>query len=64
MKRAKDRMYGLRQSLQAREEAGNVLARHGSRKSGLPPTGQGRPAKPKKATSTPVAPSPQGDLFA
>jgi deoxyribodipyrimidine photo-lyase len=64
MKAAKDRMYGLRQSLQAREEAGDVLARHGSRKSGLPPTGQGRPARPKKATSAPAAPSPQGDLFA
>ena len=64
MKAAKDRMYGLRQSLQAREEAGDILARHGSRKSGLPPSGQGRPARPKKATSASAAPSPQGDLFA
>jgi len=63
MKAAKDRMYGLRQTHAAREEAGDVQARHGSRKSGLPQTGQRRKAasKPRaKATNTPSA---QGDLF-
>ncbi len=57
MQAAKDRMYGLRQSTEARQEAGLVQERHGSRKSGLPPTGQRRKAAPP-------APSPQGDLFA
>ena len=38
MKAAKDRMYALRGSQAARAEAGAVQARHGSRKSGLPPT--------------------------
>ena len=72
MKAAKDRMYGLRKTEVAREEAANVQARHGSRKSGLPQTGQRR----KPASSQPVTrqtkreeddhstQSPQGDLFA
>lgn len=65
MKAAKDRMYGLRQTEQARAEAGDVQARHGSRKSGLPPTGQRRAASRKaSAPPSPSAPSPQGDLFA
>lgn len=57
MKAAKDRMYGLRKTREARDEAADVQAKHGSRKSGLPPSGQRR-----KATTS--APSPQGDLFA
>jgi deoxyribodipyrimidine photo-lyase len=64
MKVAKDRMYGLRQSLVAREEAGTVQARHGSRKSGLPPSGQQRKTSVKKTAHQPSPPSPQGDLFA
>ncbi len=68
MKAAKDRMYGLRQSSQSREEAGAVLARHGSRKSGLPPSGQRRKTgslqAAKRAAKEPSTPSPQGDLFA
>ena len=72
MKAAKDRMYGLRKTEEARQQAGSVQARHGSRKSGLPPSGQRR-----KTTSAPTSsrtakrevdkvktPSPQGDLFA
>ena len=67
MKAAKDRMYGLRKTAQAREEASAVQARHGSRKSGLPPSGQRRGANPKAAadrtSKTPSAPQAQGDLF-
>ena len=61
MKAAKDRMYGLRKTPQAKMEAADVQDRHGSRKSGLPASGQRRNAK---ASSTPAVPSPQGDLFA
>ena len=59
MKAAKDRMYGLRQTEAARAEAGAVQQRHGSRKSGLPPSGQRR-----AAPQEPTVPSTQGDLFA
>lgn len=65
MKVAKDRMYGLRKTAEARQEAANVQAKHGSRKSGLPQTGQRR-----KAPSLQVAAdgharlAQQGDLFA
>jgi deoxyribodipyrimidine photo-lyase len=72
MKAAKDRMYGLRKTEVAREEAANVQAKHGSRKSGLPQTGQRRkPASSQPATRQTKrdeddlsTPSPQGDLFA
>jgi deoxyribodipyrimidine photo-lyase len=68
MKTAKDRMYGLRQTHAAREEAGAVQARHGSRKSGLPASGQrGKPASAKtgkRRAAEPATPSNQGDLFA
>jgi len=63
MKTAKDRMYGLRKTPEAREEAGDVQARHGSRKSGLPPSGQRTKAAARGAKG-PATPSPQGDLFA
>ena len=63
MKAAKDRMYGLRESPQAREEASAVQARHGSRKSGLPPSGQRRATPSKRAIKEPVDQSSQGDLF-
>ena len=62
MKAAKDRLYGLRHTEQARQEAGEVQARHGSRKSGLPPPKQRR-SRARTAPATPT-PSPQGDLFA
>ena len=55
---AKDRMYGLRQTQEARQEADVVQARHGSRKSGLLASGQRRKIK------APATVSPQGDLFA
>ena len=58
MKAAKDRMYGLRKTQEAREEAGAVHERHGSRKSGLPSS-----EKARKVASAPT-PSPHGDLFA
>jgi deoxyribodipyrimidine photo-lyase len=61
LKLAKDRLYGLRQTSAARTEASGVHARHGSRKSGLPATGQGR--KAKRIAKTPTEPSPQADLF-
>ena len=64
MKAAKDKMYGLRKSEEAREEAGAVQARHGSRKSGLPPSGQRRGSQSKRIVKEPVEPSTQGDLFA
>jgi deoxyribodipyrimidine photo-lyase len=58
MKAAKDRMYGLRQTEQSREEAEQVQAKHGSRKSGLPnTTGQ------KRRNAVPNVASPQIDLF-
>jgi hypothetical protein len=63
MKAAKDRIYGLRQSQAARDEDGAVQARHGSRKSGLPPSGSRRSVGTRRA-ATAAAPSPQGDLFA
>jgi deoxyribodipyrimidine photo-lyase len=61
MKAAKDRMYGLRGTAVAHQEAGQVLARHGSRKSGLPPTPQHRSGPRRKKEAT--VPSSQGDLF-
>ena len=67
LKAAKDRMYGLRQTQAAREESSAVQMRHGSRKSGLPPSGQRRKATPqrsaKRAVQVPSMPSSQGDLF-
>jgi deoxyribodipyrimidine photo-lyase len=67
MQAAKDRMYGLRKTAEAREEASGVQARHGSRKSGLPPSGQRRQALSEKSSKRTAkaapAPSPQGDLF-
>ena len=63
IKAAKDRMYGLRQSQEAREEAGAVQARHGSRKSGLPSSGQRRKVSAQRAVKAPVPPTSQGDLF-
>ena len=67
MQVAKDRLYRLRKTPEAREEASSVQARHGSRKSGLPASGQRRQARPKTQTQrtakASTASSPQGDLF-
>jgi deoxyribodipyrimidine photo-lyase len=57
---AKDRMYGLRKTPQARVEAADVQDRHGSRKSGLPASGQSRKTQTVRLTELP---SPQGELF-
>ena len=45
--------------------AGAVQARHGSRKSGLPPTGRQRmlPSQRTVPVTVPAEPSRQGDLF-
>ncbi len=63
MKLAKDRLYGLRQTSAARLEAGAVQARHGSRKSGLPATGQARKSTRGRTVKALNEPSQQGDLF-
>ena len=60
---AKDRMYGLRQTQEARAEAGAVQARHGSRKSGLPQTDQRKRGTRAARAMQPDEPSPQGNLF-
>ena len=57
MKTAKDRMYALRGSRAAREEADAVQAKHGSRKSGLPPTTKRRAKKLSQVESV------QSELF-
>lgn len=64
MASAKERMYSLRQSHEGRDAAKDVLARHGSRQGGRPPTGQRRKVASQKATEKPAQPSRQGDLFA
>ncbi len=58
---AKLRMVGLRQTPEAKAEASNIQMRHGSRKSGLPPSGQRRTTKREK--QKPDVPDAQGDLF-
>ena len=52
---AKERLYGLRATPEARAEADRVQARHGSRKAGLPPTTRAR----RQARPDPD----QGELF-
>jgi len=55
---SKQRLYGLRGTPEAHAEADAVQQRHGSRKSGLPPSGtRARRAKPA------APPSPQQELF-
>jgi len=61
---ARERLFGLRATPQARAEADAVQARHGSRRSGLPPTGRPRgtsrgPVRSEGASATPR----QGDFF-
>jgi len=53
---AKDRLYGLRQTHEAHAEADAIQHKHGSRKSGLPPTA------PTRRRARP-APDGQGQLF-
>ena len=62
---AKLRMYGLRAQDDSREEARAVLQRHGSRKSGLPPSGQARTTTRKRSQTAASATelSVQGNLF-
>ncbi len=57
LKAIKDRLYALRATPQARSEADAVQQRHGSRKSGLPPSG----AKRARGRAAPVP--AQGELF-
>jgi deoxyribodipyrimidine photo-lyase len=54
---AKERMYGLRGLPEARNEADQIQERHGSRLSGLPPSGR-RASRP-----APPPPNLQRDLF-
>ncbi|ACB33517.1 Deoxyribodipyrimidine photo-lyase [Leptothrix cholodnii SP-6] len=54
---AKQRLYGLRQTPEAHDEAGAIQHKHGSRKSGLPPSGN-RPTRRTRA-----ADDGQGRLF-
>ena len=58
---AKLRLYGLRQTPEAKVQAADVQMRHGSRKSGLPPSGQRR--KTPRTTQQSSAPAAQRDLF-
>jgi deoxyribodipyrimidine photo-lyase len=62
--RAKDRLHALRRSDAARAEADAVQQRHGSRKSGLPPSA--KPAKPATRSRSPrrtAADPRQDELF-
>lgn len=56
---AKERLYGLRRRDDARAEADAIQARHGSRKSGLPPSGMKRRARAEPRPADAV----QGELF-
>lgn len=53
---ARERLFGLRGSAEAKREADAIQAKHGSRKSGLPPSGM-------KGRRTKRAPPGQGELF-
>lgn len=53
---ARERLYTLRRGDEARREADAIQARHGSRRSGLPPSA----GKPRRARATPPG---QGELF-
>ena len=61
---AKATMYGLRATDTARREADVVQHKHGSRKAGLPQTGQGRKRRAPAAKSQLSTTAPQqGELF-
>jgi deoxyribodipyrimidine photo-lyase len=53
---AKEKLYGLRQTREAHVEAAAIQQKHGSRKSGLPPTAT-------RARRSRAAPDGQGQLF-
>ena len=65
LKAIKDRLYALRATPEARAEADAVQHKHGSRKSGLPPSGMKRGGRTGAAPRVKAAPepSPQGELF-
>ncbi len=70
---AKEQFYGLRKTLPAQAEAQDIQQRHGSRKSGLPPTGRAgvtrqradavRKPSPASADAGDDAAPQQGELF-
>jgi deoxyribodipyrimidine photo-lyase len=68
VKAAKDRLYGLRKTPEARAQADAVQSRHGSRKSGLAQTGVPRRASKAGSAAKAAAQAPshaqQADLFA
>jgi len=53
---AKEKLYGLRQTREAHIEAQAIQQKHGSRKSGLPPTAS-------RKRGAPAVPDSQGQLF-
>jgi deoxyribodipyrimidine photo-lyase len=53
---AKRKLYELRATPEARDEAGAIQQKHGSRRSGLPPSGV-------RARKAPAADLGQGSLF-
>jgi deoxyribodipyrimidine photo-lyase len=57
LSQAKERLYGLRKSSSAHVEAAKIQNKHGSRKSGLPPSAS------KKRRPAVVADDGQGELF-
>jgi len=59
VKHAKDCLYGLRGTAEARAEADAVQHKHGSRKSGLPPSA----GKPRRTRAAPAPDVNQLDLF-
>lgn len=61
---AKDKLYALRRSPAARSEADRIQDRHGSRKSGLPPSSRPRPARrPREQPEEDPGEATQGRLF-
>jgi deoxyribodipyrimidine photo-lyase len=58
---AKNKLYGLRKTVDAQSQAQAIQQRHGSRKSGLPQTSSAKRSKPRK--TSPTNESGQGELF-
>ena len=64
LKFAKDQLYGLRKTDQAKQESKAIAGKHGSRKGGLPQTAKPRKAqRPTRQPQQIEPPSPQGVLF-
>lgn len=59
---ARQRLYSLRQTPQAREEAGDIQHKHGSRRSGLPRSGK-RPRHDAMNENPQTGDDLQGRLF-